>query len=66
MVGGIGNSSNVAELMGMMVQGQAQDPASAASMDALKKTLDTSASEAAALIAQVSSATAQGGLNVYA
>lgn len=67
MVGGIGNSSNVAELMGMMVQGQAQDPvASAASMDALKKTLDSSASEAAALVAQISAATTQGGLNVYA
>ena len=67
MVGGVGNGSNMAELMGMMVQSQAQDPvASAASMDALKKTLDSSASEAAALVAQISSATGQGGLNVYA
>ena len=67
MVGGVGNSSNMAELMGMMVQSQAQDPvASAASMDALKKTLDSSASEAAALVAQISSATGQGGLSVYA
>ena len=32
MVGGIGGSSNLADLMGMMVQGgAAQDPASAAS-----------------------------------
>src|SRR5258708_4709410 len=51
MVGGIGNSGNVAELMGMMVQSQAQDPvASAASMDALKKAPDSSASEAGARV----------------